>query len=92
MAQPVTRFSSGRIQVSIWENEGTKGKYHSVRINKRYQDPKSGEWRDSGSFFPSELAALQDLLRQALDYVGGAPAPNGGRTPFREAPAGARQG
>lgn len=71
MSQPVTRFTSGQIQVSVWENEGKKGPYQSIRIGRRYKDPKTGDWKDSNSFFASELEALQDLLRQTAGFVGG---------------------
>ena len=76
MAQPLTRFTNGRIQLSVWENDGSKGKYHSIKIGKRYKDPKTGEWRDSGSFFAGELPQLRGLIQQAIDFLaeGGAPA------------------
>lgn len=69
MGQPLTRFTNGKIQLSVWENEGAKGRYHSIRIGKRYKDPKTGEWKDTGGFFAGELPQLQGLLQQAIDFL-----------------------
>lgn len=77
MSQPLTRFASGRVQLSVWENEGAKGRYHSIRIANRYRDSKTGEWKDSGRFFPGELSALQGLIQQALDFLGNGERPGG---------------
>ncbi len=86
MGQPLTRFTNGKIQLSVWENEGAKGKYHSIKIGKRYKDPKTGEWRDSGSFFAGELPHLQGLLQQAIDFLAdGNPLPDGGSDGGEEA-------
>lgn len=85
MAQPLTRFTNGKIQLSVWENDGAKGKYHSIKIGKRYKDPKTGEWRDSGGFFAGELSQLQGLLQQAIDFLAdGGAASLGGRSDGRE--------
>ena len=91
MSQPLTRFTNGKIQVSVWENEGKKGTYHSVRINKRYQDPKTGEWKDSTSYFPSEIVALQDLLKQTAEFVEKQEGAGVGGTPLGGASGGGGQ-
>lgn len=86
MGQPLTRFTNGKIQLSVWENEGAKGRYHSIRIGKRYKDPKTGEWKDSGGFFAGELPQLQGLLQQAIEFLadGAGPAVVTRRDPGRE--------
>lgn len=64
----------GGISVAVWLNDvqGDEGsrKIRSISISpRRYLDPKSGEWKDSGSYRPGDLPVVIFGLQKALEYV-----------------------
>jgi hypothetical protein len=71
---------AGGIGVAIWINtaetdDGPK-QYRSITIApRRYQDRETGEWKDAGSFNPSDLPALIFALQKAQEYVFTKPLP-----------------
>ena len=70
----------GGISVAVWLNEvqGDQGarKIRSVTISpRRYLDPKSNEWKDSGSYRPGDLPVLIFGLQKALEFVFTQPMP-----------------
>ena len=71
---------SGGIGVAIWLNtvdsdDGPK-QFRSITIApRRYQDRETGEWKDAGSFNPSDLPALIFALEKAQEYVFTTPLP-----------------
>ena len=71
---------SGGIGVAIWVNtidtdEGPKQIRSLTIAPRRYLDRESGEWRDAGSFNPSDLPALIFALQKAQEYVFTTPLP-----------------
>ena len=66
---PEKEFRAGTISAAIWRNEteqdGRTVVQHSVRINKRYRDPKTGDWRDSDYFFANDLPRLKLVVDKA---------------------------
>ena len=67
MSQPIKKFSSGGIQVAVWENESKNGAtFHSVSIDRRYKD-KNDEWKSTTSLkqndIPKAVLALQEAFR-----------------------------
>ena len=72
---------AGGIGVAIWLNtvdtdDGQK-QFRSLTIApRRYQDRETGEWKDAGSFNPSDLPALIFALTKAQEYVFTTPLPN----------------
>lgn len=71
---------AGGIGVAIWLNtaetdDGPK-QFRSITIApRRYQDRQTGEWKDAGSFNPSDLPALIFALQKAQEYVFTKPLP-----------------
>lgn len=66
---PLERFHLGNIHVTVWENTDPKGEtYLKVQIERRYQD-KNGDWQSINSFRTNEIPVVQELTRQAYDYV-----------------------
>lgn len=71
---------AGGIGVAIWLNtaetdDGPK-QFRSITIApRRYQDHETGEWKDAGSFNPSDLPALIFALQKAQVYVFTKPLP-----------------
>jgi hypothetical protein len=63
----------GGVGVAIWVNsiqtDQGERKIRSVTIApRRYRDPKSGKWRDAGSYRPSDLPALLFALAKAQEF------------------------
>jgi hypothetical protein len=57
----------GGIQLSIWNNETSKGTFQSITIDKSY---KSGEeWKRTKSFKPTDLVKLQLGITEVLKYL-----------------------
>ncbi len=82
---PETKFGpfAGGIGVAIWLNtvpvENGVKQFRTVTIApRRYQDRKTGEWKDSGNFNPSDLPALVYALQKAQEYVFTTPLPGSG--------------
>lgn len=71
---------AGGIGVAVWLNtidtdDGPK-QYRSITIaQRRYQDRETGEWKDAGSYQPSDLPALIFSLQKALEFVFETPLP-----------------
>ena len=62
---PIDRFHLGTVHVTIWENTDPKGQvYHTVRVERRYQDDK-GDWHPTSTFRPNEVPVAMSLLEQA---------------------------
>ena len=63
----------GGITAAIWRNQKQDGErtvvQHSVRIQKRYRDSNTGEWKNSDYFFPSDLAKLMLVTQKAYEFV-----------------------
>ena len=63
--KPIQTFRRKGICISLWQANGKQ----YLKIDKTYLDKKSGEWKASDAYFPSELATLIDLLDEADQYV-----------------------
>ena len=71
---------AGGIGVAIWLNtadtdDGPK-RFRTITIApRRFQDKETGEWKDAGSFNPSDLPALIFALGKAQEFVFTTPLP-----------------
>ena len=63
-AEPVDRIRVGRIEASIWENDGQNGKWHAVTLSRTYQDAQ-GNLRNSDSFSGTDTLLAAEALRAA---------------------------
>ena len=82
---PEVKFGpyAGGLGVAVWlntvENADGRRQMRSVTIApRRYRDPKTGEWKDSGSFRPSDIPILLVALNKAMEYVYTTPLPGEG--------------
>ena len=65
---PIKKFKTGisyGVDVAVWEHSGN----YTVSIQKRYKDKRTGEYKVSTSYFPQDLAAIQQLLPQAIAFI-----------------------
>ena len=78
-ARPVATFKQGGVEVSVWKNSGEQGDMYNATIRKSYKDERSGEWKESTSFNPTDLAVLAQLSGQAFQAIGELKAQGRGR-------------
>ena len=71
--QPVKEFRAGTISAAIWRNEKQDAErtvvQHSVRIQKRYRDSNTGEWKTSDYFFAGDLPKLLLVTQKAYEFI-----------------------
>ena len=69
---PIEEFSSATIRGSIWENEvlheGQKIIVHNVKVTRSYRD-KDGNWQDTNSYRPQDLAHLRLVAEAAQNFL-----------------------
>lgn len=88
----ISPVNSG-LSVAIWINEvetdNGPQQFRSITVSpRRYLDTKSGKWKDSSSYRPSDLPALLFAIAAARDYCYVTPLPGQKPTePAAEAPA-----
>jgi hypothetical protein len=68
-ARPVKTFKQGGVEVSVWRNPGEKGDMYNTTIRNSYKDNDSGEWKETSSFSPTDLAVLSQLSGQAFQAI-----------------------
>ncbi len=69
-ARPVKSFRQGGVKVDIWRNAGQNGDMYNTTISNSYKDDATGEWKDTKSFSPTDLAILSQLSSQAFQAIG----------------------
>jgi hypothetical protein len=68
-ARPVKSFRQGGVKVDVWRNPGTNGDMFNTTISNSYKDETSGEWKDTKSFSPTDLAVVSQLSSQAFQAI-----------------------
>src|SRR5271170_1633594 len=68
-ARPVATFKQGGVEVSVWKNSGEKGDMYNTTIRNSYKDDKSGEWKETTSYSPTDLAVVSQLAGQAFQEI-----------------------
>lgn len=71
--KPVVEFRAGNVRASIWarkkkSNSGSDYTEYAVTFSKSYRDA-DGEWKNSDSYFPSDLALLGLVTVQAQNWI-----------------------
>lgn len=70
---PEVKFSTGAIQVTVWNNAGQSKtgeatEYKTVSFGRRYKD-KKGEWKSTNSLRLNDLPRAVVLLNKAFEYL-----------------------
>jgi len=68
-SRPVAKFRHGGIELAIWPNQTESGTMFNTTITNSYKDEKSGEWKESKSFSPTDLLVVGELGRQAFAKI-----------------------
>lgn len=71
--KPIAKFSSGGLNVAVWENtiETANGPQpvERVTLERRYKDEKSGEWKSTNSYRMNELPKAILVLQKAYEFL-----------------------
>ena len=67
--RPVAAFRQGGVEVSVWKNRTEQGDLYNTTIRNSYKE-ESGEWKETKSFSPTDLAVLAQLSGQAFQAIG----------------------
>lgn len=71
--QPDKEFRAGAISAAIWTKnvmvDGRQARQDTVRVQKRYRDGRSGEWRTTTYFRPDDLPKLILVVSRAYEHV-----------------------
>lgn len=71
--QPDKEFRAGTIVAAVWETtttiNGRSVPQHSIRIQKRYRDERSGQWKSTTYFRPDDLPKLALVVNKVYEDV-----------------------
>lgn len=71
--KPIKEFRAGTVKAAVWkeqrEEAGRSTSRFSVRIEKRYFDEASKEWRNTDYFFANDLPRLCLVAQRAFEFV-----------------------
>jgi hypothetical protein len=68
-SRPVATFKQGGVEVSVWKNQTEKGDMFNTTISNSYKDDASGQWKETKSFSPTDLAVVAQLSSQAFQEI-----------------------
>lgn len=70
---PVHEVRAGAISGAVWSKtstlDGRPVLQHSIRIEKRYRDERTGEWRSTGYMRPDDLPRLVLVANRLFEYL-----------------------
>jgi hypothetical protein len=65
---PEAVFRLGSVRASVFVNEGERGPFRTVTLQRSYQD-NAGNWQTSDSFTSGHAAVALAVLQRALNHV-----------------------
>jgi len=74
VSYPECQFKArGGMSSAVWRTQSTKDgrtvDRFSIKLQKRYRDPETGEWKGSEMYlFPSEVPALLTVATRAYEH------------------------
>lgn len=70
---PAKEFRAGTICAAIWTKTETRdGKsipQHSIRVQKRYRDERTGDWKTTSYFRPEDMPRLALVAGKVFEHV-----------------------
>lgn len=71
--QPIHEVRAGAISGAVWGKsttlDGRPVVQHSIRIEKRYRDERTGEWKSTGYLRPDDLPKLALVAEKLYEYL-----------------------
>lgn len=72
-SKPDKVFRAGRVSAALWrsesEQDGRTVVTWSTKVQNRYRDRQTGEWKDTDYFFPDDLPRLALVAQQAYECI-----------------------
>ncbi len=65
---PEKKFRAGAVSATIWKNEGEKGSYNTISLERGYKD-KNGQWQKTNSFRANDLPKAAVVLNKAYEFI-----------------------
>ena len=70
---PVKEFRVGTTKAAIWRNEverdGQTVVQHSIKVQRSYQDPKTGDWKSQEmKLFPDHIPGMMLVLDETYKF------------------------
>jgi hypothetical protein len=79
-ARSAKSFRQGGVKVDVWRNTTQQGaEMYNTTTSNSYKDDATGEWKDTKSFSPTDLAVVSQLSSQAFQAIGELKAQSRGR-------------
>lgn len=71
--RPCREFRAGTVSAAVWEEtsivNGRNVTQYNIRIQKRYRDERSGQWKTTTYFRPDELPKLVLVANKVFEDV-----------------------
>lgn len=71
--KPAKEFKAGTVRAAVWKEQreegGRKTTRYSVKIEKRFFDESTKEWRDTDYFFANDLPRLRLVAERAFEFI-----------------------
>lgn len=65
---PVYKEKKGSLQVAVWENNGSNGKWPSITFERSYTKNDGADFEHTTSMRAFDLAPLRELLSKAEEF------------------------
>lgn len=70
---PFKTFRAGKISIALWrkETEQAEGTYiqYTLKVQKRYRDKQTGEWKTADYLYPADLPKLIICAQKAFEFI-----------------------
>lgn len=71
--RPIKEFRAGTVLATVWMSKaatnGRPAPQHTVRLQKRYRDDRSGQWKTTTYFRPDELPKVALVASRAFEFL-----------------------
>lgn len=67
MSKPIKKFRAGAVSAAVWENQGEKGSYATISLQRSYKDKE--EWKNTSSLRVNDLPKAMLVLNRAFAYL-----------------------
>jgi len=71
--RPIYEFRASGVTGAVWGKsstfDGQLVTQHSIRIEKRYRDERTGEWKNTGYLRPNDLPKLALVATKIVDHL-----------------------
>ena len=70
---PYKTIRAGKVSIALWKTEVTHNDHsftqHSAKVQKRYRDKESGEWKTTEYLYRQDLADLIVCAQKAFETI-----------------------